>query len=188
MTFTQESVVLPLAGDPGLVSALLLRIVAQFSDGAASTMPAVPCAAIAGLQTLSPAETLRLGSMRKTGLSLLIDPQQLTENLRALRSINDEAALIAYFVRHGASRAMLRALFHVSHEVVVRQRNRLGADVPNGRPPMPDKATRDAIHAYWAHLGREESDARRGLVRLHQRFPRWTLVVLYAVIHEFDRD
>jgi hypothetical protein len=143
-------------------------------------------ATIAGLRALSPAETWRLGGMRKSGLSLLIDTRQLAENLRALRRITEEAALIAYFVRHGASRAMLHGLFHVSHDVIARQRCRLGVRLGQGRPALPDKPTRDAIHRCWTDICRAESDARRCLVQLHQRFSTYALVVLYAVIHEFD--
>jgi len=51
---------------------------------------------------------------------------------------------------------------------------------------LPDKPTRDAIHRYWADIGRSEADVRRCLVQLHQRFSTYALVVLYAVIHEFD--
>ena len=187
MTPTGDAVVLPIAGDPLLVVALLLRVMAQLDDGIVSTtVPAAQCAMIAGLRALSPAETWRLGGMRKSGLSLVIDTRQLAENLRALRHINDEAALIAYFVRHGASRAMLHGLFHVSHDVIARHRRRLGARLGQGRPALPDKSTRDAIHRSWADICREESDARRRLVRLHQRFSTCALVVLNAVIHEFD--
>jgi hypothetical protein len=187
MTPAGDAVVLPIAGDPLLVGALLLRVMAQLDDASVSTTaPAAQCATIAGLRALSPAETWRLGGMRKSGLSLLIDTGQLAENLRALRHINEEAALIAYFVRHGASRAMLHGLFHVSHDVIARQRRRLGARLGQGRPALPDKSTRDAIHRSWADICREESDARRRLVQLHQRFSTCALVVLNAVIHEFD--
>ena len=92
--------------------------------------------------------------MRKSGLALVIDTRQLAENLRALRHSNEEAALVAYFVRHGASRAMLHQLFHLSHNAITRQRRRLGVRLGQGRPPLPDHATRDAIHRRWADLGR----------------------------------
>ncbi len=185
MTLTEDAVVLPIAGDPLLVGALLLRVMAQLDDVSGAAPPA-QCATIAGLRALSPAETWRLGGMRKSGLSLVIDTRQLAENLRALRHINEEAALIAYFVRHGASRAMLHGMFHVSHDVIARQRRRLGVRLGQGRPALPDKSTRDAIHRCWADLGRAEVDARRRLVQLHQQFSVYPLVVLHAVIHEFD--
>ena len=108
MTPTEDAVVLPIAGDSLLVGALLLRVVAQFDDGSVPiAVPSAQRATIAGLRALSPAETWRLGGMRKSCLSLLIDTRQLAENLRALRHINEEAALLAYFVRHGASRVAL---------------------------------------------------------------------------------
>jgi len=184
MTPSEDPVVLAISGDPLLIGALLLRVMAQF-DHAGSARPA-QCAAIAELRELSPMETWRLGGMRNSGLSLVIDTRQLAENLRALRQINAEAALIAYFVRHGASRPMLRELFHVSQHVLARQRRRLGVRAGHGRPALPDKPTRDAIHRCWADLGRDETDVRRRLVQLHQRFPACALVVLHAVIHEFD--
>ena len=187
MTPTDESVVLPIAGDPLLVGALLLRVMADFDDAVGTPAgAAAQFATIAGLRALSPAETWRLGGMRKSGLSLLIDTRQLAENLRALRHINEEAALIAYFVRHGASRGMLHRWFHVSHDVIARQRRRFGVRLGQGRPALPDKSTRDAIHRCWADICRDESDSRRRLVHLHQRFSTYALVVLNAVIHEFD--
>ena len=187
MTPVEGAVVLPITGDPMLVGALFLRVLAELdkANAAIATSPA-QCAMIAGLRALSPAETWRLGSMRKSGLSLLIDTRQLAENLRALRHINEEAELIAYFIRHGASQPMLHRLFHVSHDVIARQRNRLRAPLKQGRPALPDKSTRDAIHRCWADICREERDARRRLVQLHQRFPTYALVALNAVIHEFD--
>ena len=178
--------VLPLGGDPLLVGALLLRVMAHFDDAGGAPAHLAQCKMIAGLRVLSPLETWRLGGMRKSGLSLVIDTRQLAENLRALRRISEEAALIAYFVRHGASRTMLHALFHVSHEVIARQRRRLGARLGKGRPALPETAIRDAIHRCWADICRDESDARRRLVLLHQQFSTYALVVLYAVIHEFN--
>ena len=48
---------MPIAGDPLLVVALLLRVMAQLDDGSvATTAPASQCATIAGLRALSPAE------------------------------------------------------------------------------------------------------------------------------------
>ena len=187
MTPTEDAVVLPIAGDSLLVGALLLRVVAQLDDGSVSTaVPSAQCATIADLRALSPAETWRLGSMRKSCLSLLIDTRQLAENLRALHRITEEAALLAYFVRHGASCPMLHGLFHVSHHVIARQRRRLGIRLGQGRPALPDKATRDAIHACWADICRAEADPRRRLVQLHQRFSVYPLVALHRVIHESD--
>ena len=187
MTPTEDAVVFPIAGDPLLVSALLLRVMAQLDDpGSVPAVAPAHAAAIAGLRALSAAQTWRLGGMRRSGLSLVIDARQLAENLRALRHSDEEAALIAYFVRHRASRAMLHRMFHVSHEVIARQQRRLGVRLGQGRPALPDQPTRDAIHRGWADLGRAEADVRRRLVQLHQRFSTYPLVVLHRVIHEFD--
>jgi len=187
MTPTEDGVVLPIAGDSLLVGALLLRVVAQLDDGSVSTaVPSAQCATIADLRALSPAETWRLGNMRKSCLSLLIDTRQLAENLRALHRITEEAALMAYFIRHGASCPMLHGLFHVSHHVVARQRRRLGIRLGQGRPALPDKVMRDAIHTCWADICRAEADPRRRLVQLHQQFSVYPLVALHRVIHEFD--
>ncbi|MBK7080408.1 MAG: DUF2857 family protein [Betaproteobacteria bacterium] len=94
--------------------------------------------------------------------------------------------MAAYFVSHGASRGMLHELFHLSHNAITRQRRRLGVRLGQGRPPLPDPATRDAIHRRWADLGRHESDLRRRLQQLHHQFAAYPLVVLSAVLHEFD--
>ena len=186
MTLPDDSIVLPISGDPLLVGALLLRITAQIDDGAATTTaPSTPSETVAELRSLSPLETWRLSGMRKSGLSLIIHTRQLAANLRALRHISEEAALITYFVRHGASRAMLRALFHVSREVTARQRRRLGIHLGRGRPALPEAITRDAIHRCWASICRDETDSRKRLVQLHQQFAEYSLVALHAVIHEF---
>jgi hypothetical protein len=177
--------VLPISGDPPLVGALLLRVIARATNGGDAGTGA-PCATLAALRALSPLETWRLSGMRRSGLSLVIDTRQLAENLRALRHSNEEAALAAYFVSHGASRGMLHQLFHLSHNAITRQRRRLGVRLGQGRPPLPDPATRDAIHRRWADLGRHESDLRRCLQQLHHQFTAYPLVVLSAVLHEFD--
>ena len=103
-----------------------------------------------------------------------------------VRRLRRQGIIPANIYGHGASRAMLHQLFHVSHDVLARQRRRLGVHVGHGRPALPDKPTRDAIHRCWADICRDESDARRRLVRLHQHFSTYKLVVLNAVIHEFD--
>ena len=156
------------------------------TNGGSTPALGAPCATLAALRALSPLETWRLSGMRKSGLALVIDTRQLAENLRALRHSNEEAALAAYFVSHGASRAMLHQLFHLSHNAITRQRRRLGVRLGQGRPPLPDLATRDAIHRRWADLGRHESDLRRRLQQLHHQFAAYPLVVLSAVLHEFD--
>jgi hypothetical protein len=132
------------------------------------------------------AAALSLRQWESALLDLGIDTRQLAENLRALRHSNEEAALAAYFVSHGASREMLHQLFHLSHNTITRQRRRLGVRLGQGRPPLPDLATRDAIHRRWADLGRQEIDLRRRLQQLHHQFAAYPLVVLSAVLHEFD--
>ncbi|MBK9704509.1 MAG: DUF2857 family protein [Betaproteobacteria bacterium] len=186
MTVPDDAIVMPISGDPPLVGALLLRVIAQGDGGSLAPAPGTSCATLAALRALSPLETWRLSGMRKSGLALVIDTRQLAENLRALRHSNEEAALAAYFVSHGASRGMLHQLFHLSHNAITRQRRRLGVHLGQGRPPLPDPATRDAIHRRWADLGRHESDLRRRLQQLHHQFAAYPLVVLSAVLHEFD--
>ncbi len=186
MTTSDDSIVLPISGDPPLVGALLLRVIALGDERGSTPAFGAPCATLAALRALSPLETWRLSGMRKSGLALVIDTRQLAENLRALRHSNEEAALAAYFVSHGASRGMLHQLFHLSHNAITRQRRRLGVRLGQGRPPLPDPATRDAIHRRWADLGRHESDLRRRLQQLHHQFAAYPLVVLSAVLHEFD--
>jgi hypothetical protein len=84
MTLTEDAVVLPIAGDPLLVGALLLRVMAQLDDvSGAPAAPPAQCATIAGLRALSPAETWRLGGMRKVSIARHRYPA-LAENLRAL--------------------------------------------------------------------------------------------------------
>ncbi len=187
MTARVDSMVsLPIPGDPVLVGVLLVRVMAHFdADATHAAAPAVESQAIAALRSLSPLEAWRLGGMRHTGLSLVVDTRQLTENLRALKRITAEAETIAYFVRHGASRTMLHSLFHISHEVVSRQRRRLGIRLGKGRPRLPEEGVRDAIHRTWVRICRDQCDARERLVQLHSQFPEYSLVALNAVLNEF---
>ncbi|MBK6603351.1 MAG: DUF2857 family protein [Betaproteobacteria bacterium] len=185
MTTSDDSIVLPISGDPPLVGALLLRVIAQGDGGSLAPAPGTSCATLAALRALSPLETWRLSGMRKSGLALVIDTRQLAENLRALRQ-QQGGRVGGLLRRHGASRGMLHQLFHLSHNAITRQRRRLGVRLGQGRPPLPDLATRDAIHRRWADLGRHESDLRRRLQQLHHQFAAYPLVVLSAVLHEFD--
>ncbi len=169
MTTSDDSIVLPISGDPPLVG----RVAA--AGHCAGLVNGVRCRhrtwsrhgatrwrfLRVGLSRADDPAVRRKAARRC--LAPAIDARQLAEKVCAhCCCSNEEAGLAAYFVSHGASRGMLHQLFHLSHNVITRQRRRLGVRLGQGRPPLPDPATRDAIHRRWADLGRHEIEPCAG--------------------------
>lgn len=99
------------------------------------------------------------------------------------------AALLEYYVTHGASLAMIRALLKPDRTVLAEYIAKISGPRPRGRPRLPDTATRDRIHAGWAagRAAAPKCPERERLVNLHREFPSYTLATLFSVLNEFKR-
>jgi hypothetical protein len=100
-----------------------------------------------------------------------------------------------YFVRQGAPLAMLLRLFPLTREDVRLMRSFLAPEAGSGPAKLAPLAERSAIHEAWAAVLRAHPErpelTRRALEReriytLHQRFPHYTIAVLWNTLSEFD--
>ena len=98
-----------------------------------------------------------------------------------------DAALLEYYVRHGASLAMIRALLKPDKTVLAEYVAKISGPRPRGRPSLPDATTRDRVHAWWANGRGTARPDRERLVELHRDFPGYTLATLFSVLNEFKR-
>ncbi len=109
-----------------------------------------------------------------------------------LNTLDDQqraAALLEYYVEHGATLAMIRALLRPEKKVLASYLERLHGTRQRGRPTLPDTLTRDRIHAAWARATRATPfrPERERLLEMHRSFPAYTLATLYSVLNEFKR-
>ena len=179
----------------GLPSAqlLLVALLVGVSETAAdlTVVPADRLAAaklIERLKRLSLVELARVAASGSLQLVVRLDAERAGWSVRVAARAQEERALLEYFVRHGASRALLRELFGASRRRVagIRRTGRLRST--QGRPRLPSRGEREAIEARWEHLAVSTPDLRTRYRELHQAFPHHTLAALAAVVRHFDSE
>ena len=89
-----------------------------------------------------------------------------------------------YFIRHGASPALMMALFRMPYKTTLARRWAAGLGGGRGRPVHTAIDTRERIHRFWSELA--HLDLRQRYYRLHQAFPAMSLHALNRVVTEFD--
>lgn len=135
------------------------------------------------LAALSLAELERLAETGALRVVVSCGREELSWSLQASARRHAEQALLEYFVRHGAPRTLLRALFTVSRARVDAVRKSLRVAPAPGRPKLPRPREREAIVAAWAKL--EGSGNRRARYHtLHRMFPRYSIATLDLVLRE----
>ena len=92
------------------------------------------------LAQLSLTEIHRLAETGALKLVVHYDSDQVAWSLQAAARKHAEQALLQYFVRHGAPRALLRELFKVSRERIEAVRQDLRLVPMHGRPKLPARA------------------------------------------------
>lgn len=174
--------------DPQLRLALLnhmtVRLVAAQPDELASA--GIGKAQLAHLSKLSPLDLNRLAAMRSLTIGVTLDGQSLQDGLRLVDLVNEVKALENYFIRHGASTALMATLFKVRRKLTLQRRKELGVIRPAGRVALPDHTTRERIYLCWR--GIVETTLRGRYFQLHQAFPHLPIAVLEVVIHDFEAD
>lgn len=134
----------------------------------------------ARLQTLSVQEFVILAAVRECRIEVGIDGEGLGRALRLVPRVSEAAWLETYFLRHGASWQLMRALFRMRRKIVLRRRRELGAWQPAGRSVLPDEDARIRIRQLWD--GSSEGDPRMRYYRLHQAYRNLTIRVLEEVL------
>jgi hypothetical protein len=139
---------------------------------------------LATLRRLSAADLNRLASMRSLTIGVALDGEALQAGLRTVALVNEAKALEAYFIRNGASTALMSRLFKLRRKLTLRLRRELDAHRPAGRVALPDYAVRERIYLAWRAIADPAPRAR--YYQLHQAFPHLPIAVLEVVIRDFE--
>jgi len=137
------------------------------------------------LRALPAQELARLADMRSLTMGLTVDPAGLRHGLRAISVMRDSEWLESYFLLHGASWQLMRALFRLRRKWVLSRREELGAWFPPGRVKLPEESVREDIRIAWKRI--QESDLRLRYYRLHQEFKPILIRVLEEVIRAQEK-
>ena len=135
------------------------------------------------LAKLTLSELERLADTGALRIIVSCDRAEIAWSLQASARRRAEQSLLEYFIRHGAPRKLLRALFSVSRGQVEAIRKRLRITPVAGRPKLPRSREREAIVVAWAKLG-AAADRRAGYHELHRMFPRYSIATLDQVLRE----
>jgi hypothetical protein len=140
------------------------------------------------LAQLSLAEIQHLAEKGALKLVVSYEGDQLAWSLQTAAHKRAEQALLEYFMRHGAPRALLRELFTLSRARIDAVRQRLRLAPTQGRPKLPPAREREAIVAAWADLASTVADRRARYHALHGAFPRHSIAALDAVLREVSPE
>lgn len=138
------------------------------------------------LRTLSVSDIHRLAALRQPMIGLALDGTALKAGLRSLAVLREAQSLEEYFICHGASPAMMTALFKMPYKTTLARRRAAGLGRGRGRPALMPIDARDRIHQIWMDLAL--LDMRQRYYRLHQVFPTISLHALSLVVTEFDEQ
>lgn len=168
--------------DPHLRLALLNHLTVRMGEGRPQDLEAVGIEPeqVEHLRRLSADEMRHLASMHNVPIVVDVDAQALRAGLRTVAMVSQAKAQETYFLRHGASVALMLQLFRVSRELTLKRRRILQVQVPSGRVPLPDEATRERIRMVWRSI--EDPIPRVRYLKLHQAFPSLPFAVLEAVL------
>jgi len=139
---------------------------------------------LARLRQLPAVDLARLAAMAGLTIGIALDGAALQTGLRSLVMLDEAKALEAYFIRNGASTALMSRLFKLRRKLTLRLRRELGAHRPAGRVALPDYAVRERIYLAWRAIADPAPRAR--YYQLHQAFPHLPIAVLEVVIRDFE--
>lgn len=129
-------------------------------------------------------------SSRISGVKVIFSPSELKLHLDGLDRQRQDDEMCEYFVRHGASRALVTRLFKRSADDIRRLRELVGGTATVGRTKLPKQLeVRDEIHNAWAEITKNPElgqSLRDWLYELHLRFPEYTIDTLYSTLKEFE--
>ena len=141
------------------------------------------------LVNLPSTDLVKLAALPEPRLSVWMDGKQLAHGFRLLSHLKNHSQMIAYFVKNGATTAMLMSLFHITAAEVTAQRTALGITPERKKPSLPPLQAREKIQTTWHHIAKNHTSGKTGpsdYYALHQAFPSYTFASLNASLHEFD--
>ena len=172
--------------DPQVRLVLLNHVAVRLADAGPEEVRAAGLASeqLATLRRLSAVDLNRLATMRGLTIGITLDGEALRAGLRTVALVNEAKVLEAYFIRHGASTALMGRLFKLRRKLTLRLRRELDAHRPAGRVALPDYAVRERIYLAWRAIG--DPSPRERYYQLHQAFPHLPIAVLEVVIRDFE--
>ena len=172
-----------------MLVAMLVALARSESRDVLAAAPALPAGEplLGQLGSLTLAELERLAEKGALRLVVSCGREELAWSLQASARKRAEQALLEYFVRHGAPRALLRALFSASRRRIEAVRETLRISPAPGRPKLPRAREREAIVAAWVKL-EGSADRRAGYYALHRMFPRYSIATLDQVLREVSPE
>lgn len=173
------------SGAKQVLVALLVTLAQEEAHGdAPASGIAVGVPLLRRLAELSLAELRRLAEDGALEVVVRYDGDQVAWSLQAAARQRAEHALLEYFLRHGAPRALLRELFRISRARIDKVRAALRLPLTQGRPKLPHWREREAIVAAWHGLIETAPERRFRYQELHRAFPRYSIAALDAVLRE----
>ena len=139
---------------------------------------------LAHLRQLSALDLTRLAGMRHVTIGVSLDGVALQAGLRVVSLVNEVKTLENHFIRHGASTALMQALFKVHRKLTLQRRRELGVLRPAGRVALPDPVTREQIYRVWRSI--HDPSLRGRYFQLHQAFPGYPIAVLEVVVRDCE--
>lgn len=173
-----------------MLVALLVTLAEEEARGDAAPASGIVTRAplLKRLAQLSLAEVHRLAETGALEVVVRYDSDQVAWSLQAATRKQADQALLEYFVRHGAPRALLRELFRISRARIDGLRRTLRLPSTEGRPRLPRGREREAIVATWSELEPAVPDRRLRYRELHGAFPRYSIAALDAVVRESSQE
>jgi hypothetical protein len=144
--------------------------------------PGPDAALLARLQQLTALEMSTLAAMRQPLVRIELDEEGLQSGLRMLEGVIQAKELETYFIRHGASRRMMRVLFSVSYSATYRRRRAYAVPAPRSRFRLPPIETCERIWRTWHGLS--TAPLRHAYYQLHQAYSQYSIALLEAVVQE----
>jgi len=181
MAKTNYAAAVPVAiSDPALMRVLLLHLIEQEH----SVLPDELAHFLTEVRDRPLGDFLALTSGRTLRVSVLLGG--VTPSLRQVDISKDEAAMLQYFAKHGASRALLKRLFSISTDRAIALTKEFG-QVGRARRPKEDLC--DQVHLAWHELQQGMGDAplRNRLYALHQRFTALSIREIESALSEFGK-
>ncbi len=120
-------------------------------------------------------------------LHLKLSSTLITEYQERRRRQEYQEETLQYFIRNGASIAMIAAAFRLScREAQQKRREDSSCHIHGGRPRLPLRENRWMILDEWRRINRSTGRLYEKLRSLHEKFPSYSLSALWTVIHEPD--
>jgi hypothetical protein len=183
-------------GESGLHATVLGWIVQKLERGEVDDLLAAGASpeTLETLRRLDARLQVQLAHARRPFISIGINLEVVEQALGELTHADQYRDLVAYFVQHGATNAMLRELFGMTRQDIEHTRQiLLSANSRGGRTPLPSHDERAAILRAWDETQRSLQlgadlpivvrDRRTRFKRLHAAMgQRYNLATLYAVV------